>query len=167
MDITYNKVDQTALPIDTTRVSASEYNQIAGSLMNIITSAGLTPDSADNTQLLNALKVIGSGWAMPSSTLLVLNIASSGAVYDIPTNGYIYIRATSNNNTSYHSITLHLSDTTDLTKPTSRASNDSNSALLTLFEPVRKGQKFVLEYSGVAVNNIVFVYAEGSKSEAN
>ena len=55
MDIAYNKVDQTALPIDTTRVSASEYNQIAGSLMNIITSAGLTPDSQDNAQLLNAL----------------------------------------------------------------------------------------------------------------
>ena len=55
MDIAYNKVDQTALPIDPTRVSASEYNQIAGSLMNIITSAGLTPDSADNAQLLTAL----------------------------------------------------------------------------------------------------------------
>ena len=55
MDITYNKVDQTALPIDPTRVSASEYNQIAASLMNIITSAGLTPDSQDNAQLLNAL----------------------------------------------------------------------------------------------------------------
>lgn len=55
MDIAYNKVDQTALPIDPTRVSASEYNQIAASLMNIITSAGLTPDSQDNAQLLNAL----------------------------------------------------------------------------------------------------------------
>lgn len=55
MDITYNKVDQTALPIAPTRVSASEYNQIAASLMHIITSAGLTPDSQDNAQLLNAL----------------------------------------------------------------------------------------------------------------
>lgn len=55
MDITYNKVDQTALPISQDRVSASEYNQIAASLMNIITSAGLTPDSQDNAQLLNAL----------------------------------------------------------------------------------------------------------------
>lgn len=55
MDIAYNKVDQTALPISQDRVSASEYNQIAASLMNIITSAGLTPDSQDNAQLLNAL----------------------------------------------------------------------------------------------------------------
>lgn len=56
MDITYNKVDETALPISTNRVSASEYNQIAGSLMHIITTAGLTPDSQNNAQLLNALK---------------------------------------------------------------------------------------------------------------
>lgn len=55
MDITYNKVDQTALPISQDRVSASEYNQIAASLMHIITASGLTPDSADNAQLLTAL----------------------------------------------------------------------------------------------------------------
>lgn len=56
MDITYNKVDQTALPISQDRVSASEYNQIAGSLMHIINTSGLTPDAWDNTQLLNAVK---------------------------------------------------------------------------------------------------------------
>lgn len=55
MDISYNKVDQTALPISQNRVSASEYNQIAASLMHIITASGLTPDSADNAQLLAAL----------------------------------------------------------------------------------------------------------------
>lgn len=55
MDITYNKVDQTALPISQDRVSASEYNQIAASLMHIINTAGLTPDVNDNGQLLNAL----------------------------------------------------------------------------------------------------------------
>ena len=61
MDITYNKVDQTALPISQDRVSASEYNQIAASLMNIITSAGLTPDVNDNGQLLAALqKLVGT-----------------------------------------------------------------------------------------------------------
>lgn len=58
MDITYNKVDQTQLPINPSRVSASEYNQIAGSLMYIINASGLTPDSQNNEQLLNALKGI-------------------------------------------------------------------------------------------------------------
>lgn len=55
MDITYNKVDETALPISQNRLSASEYNQIAASLMHIINTSGLTPDSQDNAQLLNAL----------------------------------------------------------------------------------------------------------------
>lgn len=92
MDIAYNKVDQTALPIDTTRVSASEYNQIAGSLMNIITSAGLTPDSADNTQLLNALKVIGSGWAMPGTTYDDITIGASGATYTASHDGWLFLK---------------------------------------------------------------------------
>ena len=56
MDLQYNKTDSEVLPITNTRISASEYNQIAGSLMQIITSAGLTPDGGDNTQLLNAVK---------------------------------------------------------------------------------------------------------------
>lgn len=56
MDLQYNKTDSVVLPITNTRISASEYNQIAGSLMQIITSAGLTPDGGDNTQLLNAIK---------------------------------------------------------------------------------------------------------------
>lgn len=56
MDIAYNKTDGVVLPITNTRISASEYNQIAASLMQIITSAGLTPDGGDNTQLLNAVK---------------------------------------------------------------------------------------------------------------
>lgn len=58
MDITYNKVDETALPISTNRVSANEYNQIAGSLMHIINTSTLTPDAQDNTQLLNAIKAL-------------------------------------------------------------------------------------------------------------
>ena len=56
MDIAYNKTDGVVLPITNTRISASEYNQIAASLMQIITSSGLTPDGGDNTQLLNAIK---------------------------------------------------------------------------------------------------------------
>lgn len=56
MDLQYNKTDSVVLPITNTRISASEYNQIAGSLMQIITSAGLTTDAGDNTQLLNAVK---------------------------------------------------------------------------------------------------------------
>lgn len=58
MDIAYNKTDGVVLPITNTRISASEYNQIAGSCMEIINASGLTPDAGDNEQLLNALKTI-------------------------------------------------------------------------------------------------------------
>lgn len=56
MDLQYNKTDSVVLPITNTRISASEYNQIAGSLMHIVNTSGLTPDGGDNTQLLNAIK---------------------------------------------------------------------------------------------------------------
>lgn len=56
MDLQYNKTDSVVLPITNTRISASEYNQIAGSLMHIVNTSGLTPDGGDNTQLLNAVK---------------------------------------------------------------------------------------------------------------
>lgn len=55
MDLQDNKSDGIILPVTNTRISASEYNQIAGSLMHIINTAGLTPDAGDNAQLLNAL----------------------------------------------------------------------------------------------------------------
>lgn len=58
MDLDYNKVDAEVLPESNTRVSAAEYNQLAGSCMEIINASGLTPDAGDNEQLLNALKAI-------------------------------------------------------------------------------------------------------------
>lgn len=61
MDLQYNKTDSVVLPITNTRISASEYNQIAGSLMHIVNTSGLTPDVNDNGQLLTALqKLIGT-----------------------------------------------------------------------------------------------------------
>ena len=61
MDLQYNKTDSVVLPITNTRISASEYNQIAGSLMHIVNASGLTPDVNDNGQLLAALqKLVGT-----------------------------------------------------------------------------------------------------------
>jgi len=61
MDLQYNKTDSVVLPITNTRISASEYNQIAGSLMHIVNTSGLTPDVNDNGQLLAALqKLVGT-----------------------------------------------------------------------------------------------------------
>lgn len=162
MDIAYNKVDQTALPIDTTRVSASEYNQIAGSLMSIISASGITPDSADNTQLLNALKAIGSGWAMPSDVYEDLTLGASGSEYTAPSNGYVYFSKTSGAQYAYISLqnkSTHMSIGEEAT---------TSITGLQLFLPVLKGHVFIVGYNATgATNYFRFIYAEGSKTEAN
>lgn len=96
MDIAYNKTDGVVLPITNTRISASEYNQIAASLMHIITSAGLTPDAGDNTQLLTALgplivetysngtswyRVWSDGWCEQGGKLVVNSSSVGGGTY--------------------------------------------------------------------------------------
>lgn len=142
MDIAYNKVDQTALPIDTTRVSASEYNQIAGSLMNIITSAGLTPDSADNTQLLNALKVIGSGWGMPAmdaNNWISLTLGASGTTYTMPEDGLVCFDTAGGTVGGYISLTCGYCESLSI------ASQAYEVLRASIFIP--KGYSFVLAYA--------------------
>lgn len=58
MNIQANKKDATPLPITQERLSATEYNQIAASLMAILTAASVTPDAADNTQLVTAINAL-------------------------------------------------------------------------------------------------------------
>ena len=55
MNIQANKIDSNPLPISEERLSAGEYNQIAASLMAILTAGGVTPDASDNTQLVTAI----------------------------------------------------------------------------------------------------------------
>ena len=161
MDIAYNKTDGVVLPITNTRISASEYNQIAASLMQIITSAGLTPDAANNVQLLNALKAMGSGWPMPSDTYINLTLGASGTSYTAPANGYVYIGRQSSAAGQYVEINAGYSAKTRIW-----SSAGSQSLQQTL--PVRKGKSFVIGYTaGGAQEFFRFVYAEGAKEEAN
>lgn len=161
MDIAYNKTDGVVLPITNTRISASEYNQIAASLMQIITSAGLTPDAANNGQLLNALKAMGSGWPMPSDTYINLTLGASGTSYTAPANGYVYIGRQSSASGQYVEINAGYSSKTRIW-----SSAVSQSLQQTL--PVRKGKSFVIGYTaGGAQEFFRFVYAEGAKEEDN
>lgn len=160
MDIAYNKVDQTALPIDTTRVSASEYNQIAGSLMSIISASGLTPDSADNTQLLNALKAMGSGWAMPSNIKDTLTVGASGVQYTAPANGYFLCQITATSASASYANIVNVNTG-------ERASLDmarSGSGFWG-FVSAKRGEKVQVAFGSSTFNSIYFIYAEGSKSE--
>ena len=100
MDLQYNKTDSVVLPITNTRISASEYNQIAGSLMHIVNTSGLTPDVNDNGQLLAALKGIvgftlvetytsGTSWYKvweernPETGLLIGKWCEQGGIYTV------------------------------------------------------------------------------------
>lgn len=160
MDIAYNKVDQTALPIDTTRVSASEYNQIAGSLMSIISASGLTPDSADNTQLLNALKAMSSGWAMPSSVYDNLTLGASGTDYQAPADGYFDVFKSTNANNQYFTLT-----NASAGQMTSHAWCPSSGGGCACFMLAKKGDTVHVTYTaGGTLNYFRFIYAEGSKS---
>lgn len=164
MDLQYNKTDSVVLPITNTRISASEYNQIAGSLMQIISSAGLPPDSQDNAQLLNALKAIGSGWAMPSSSYDNLTLGASGATYTMPANGWLWLDKT--NGTTDRYILFRCSSLSIPGEYTCCVPGANTH--LTLLMPVKKGDVITVNYNATgATNYFRFIYAEGSKSEAN
>lgn len=161
MDLNYDKVDQTVLPISNTRVVASEYNQIAGSLMSIISASGLTPDSADNTQLLNALKAMGSGWAMPSDVYEDLTLGASGSEYTAPTDGYFYIDKVAGIADGRAGFYRNGFLSTNIFVP------NAVDAIRT-FIPVKKGDKVLMTYTATGTTNAFrFIYAEGSKTEAN
>lgn len=158
MDITYNKVDETALPISVNRVSASEYNQIAASLMNIINTSGVTPDVADNAQLLNALKAMGSGWAMPSGTYDELTKGAHGTTYTAPANGYFYSQGHAGSG-AYVSL-LNQTKGFGVSAPTG-----SNSSSVFCLCPAQKGDVVATYFYGGSLSVLKFIYAEGSTSE--
>lgn len=166
MDLQYNKTDSVVLPITNTRISASEYNQIAASLMHIINTAGLTPDSADNTQLLNALKAIGSGWAMPSSAYDNLTLGASGSTYTAPANGYFVISKNANSNTS--SGDFKYIEVKNTTSGVGFLIPGNYGFSLEMTVPAQKGDIVSVTYNANGKTNFFqFIYAEGSKSEAN
>lgn len=158
MDIAYNKTDGVVLPITNTRISASEYNQIAASLMQIITSAGLTPDAANNVQLLNALKAMGSGWPMPSSTYVDLTLGASGSTYTMPGNGWLYIDKTAGINNAYvvfKSNDLSITGEFSIVVPVT-----GNHC--TLLMPVTSGAVVTVNYSATGTTNYFrFIYPNG------
>ena len=78
MDLQANKIDGVVLPVTNKRISASEWNQLVGSLMEFITQAGLTPDASDNEQLLNAFKAIAEDLAIIGANTNLSNLTSTG-----------------------------------------------------------------------------------------
>ena len=78
MDLNDNKVDSVIKPISNERISASEWNQLAGSCMEFITEAGLTPDENDNAQFLNAFKIIAANLELVGANTNLSNLTATG-----------------------------------------------------------------------------------------
>lgn len=105
MNLESNKIDTIPSQIANNKVIASEYNQIAGSLMAVQNAAGLTPDASDNTQLLTAIqtlilnevnKMLGR---IDYSNATSFVIYSNNGSYTIPSDGYIQLVGSNNTNT--------------------------------------------------------------------
>lgn len=180
MDLLPNKSDAVLLPITNTRISASEWNQLVGSCMAFIYAAGFSPDAADNEQFLNAFKKIaselelvgantalsnltsagdiyGSKLGMPSSTFTDLTIGASGATYTAQANGWVLVFASGTNGRMYVENTAN-----------SMVFLEQANSIMRAYIPIKVGQNFRVVYSGdVSVSTIRFIYAEGSKTEAN
>lgn len=183
MDLQPNKIDGIIKPITNTRISASEWNQLVGSCMEFITAAGMTPDANDNEQFLNAFKAIaaslelvgantnlsnvtntgtstGAGWAMPSSVYDDLTIGAHGTTYTAPANGYFYCQGYAGSG-AYVSL-FNQTKNFGASAPT----GNSGSTVFCLC-PAQKGDVVATYFYGGSLSVLRFIYAEGSKSEAN
>lgn len=109
----------------------------------------------------------GAGWAMPSDTYVNLTIGSNGTTYTAPANGWYYVHGDSDANNNFHSITIFYNTANNWNTPVIRRSNSSSSAGIAGIVPVKKGQQVRIEYSGVTMKHFLFIYAQGSESEAN
>lgn len=102
-----------------------------------------------------------AGWAMPSTEYENITVGASGAIYTAPANGY-YSFATTNTSTQTN-YTYLVNETTGVCYYAM-----ANAAVVARgFVPVKKGQQVSLGYFNSTIATFRFVYAEGSKSEAN
>lgn len=128
----------------------------------VIDDNGLGINVADNSlsNLTNAGKIVGAGLGMPSNTYDNLTLGASGTTYTAPADGWFTIAILANNVGEVLFMAAG-----GLQIQTQAA---TIGAYVQEFIPCKKGQQMQVQYSTTgAVAFFRFVYAEGSKSEAN
>lgn len=111
----------------------------------------------DLGNLTNAGKIVGAGLGMPSSTYIDLTIGASGTIYTAPANGWVLVFGSGTNGRMYVENTAN-----------SLVFVERPNSIMRAYIPIKIGQNFRVVYSGdISVSTIRFIYAEGSKSEAN
>lgn len=114
MNLQANKVDTIPSAVNTNKVIANEYNQIAGSLMTLQNAAGITADANDNTQILQAVKTVVAPAEVTdlTSTSITLANAAANTVYKYGTLTSLTITA---NDTSNLEIVIYFTAGTGIT----------------------------------------------------
>lgn len=128
-------------------------------------TAGLNSELFNGKVDLNAAnlsddgKSLIAGLGMPSTTRIPLTLGASGSSYIAPANGYFFLQKAI---ADTQFINLAIPDIMSITE------TSSGSQIPGIFIPVLKGQTVIASYTGTGqVYLFQFIYAEGSKSEAN
>lgn len=114
-----------------------------------------TVDSVVNSNASNfsqAGRSLLSGLGMPSSRYIDLTLGASGSTYTAPANGWVCVAGSTS--TGYYQVNNALYRI--------RLRSGTADNLTSMVFPVRKGQKYVIEYNGITQHFwYTFVYAEG------
>lgn len=119
--------------------------------------------SLDN--LSSAGDIYGSKLGMPSSTYTDLTLGASGTTYTAPANGWAYFSTwTTATAVSYFQLANLTTNIGILPVPAQGAGYQQKGYI-----PCRKGDTIYLAYDNLDMSRtqLTFVYAEGSKTEAN
>ena len=117
----------------------------------------------DLTNVNNSGTSRGASWAMPSGTYEDLTLGASGSTYTAPANGWVVSKLVTSSQGNCWS---RISSTT---KISCTSSFNNVGWQIDCILPVSKGEQFKYEYNIQATlvyNNLYFIYAVGSESEA-
>lgn len=137
----------------------ADIDQIASDL-NLIASDLNGKAETDLSNLTAAGDIYGSKLYAPSSVSEAVTIGSSGADYTAPSNGWVYAQGTQTSSGGW----IALVSSSGII---SRAQTSYNNSIHNIYIPVQKGDTFQLHWTNVGSKSLTFVYAEGSKTEAN
>ena len=129
---------------------------------DVTTALGFTPADNNLSNVSTTAKVSSCGWAMPSDSKFEnLTVAASGNDYAMTSSGYLMVNGSS---TSTSDSLAVVNNATNMQV----AARGGSGSYMRVFLPVQKGASVKLNYtSGVTINQLRFIYAVGSESEAS
>lgn len=103
-------------------------------------------------------KIVGAKMSMPSTTYESLTLGASGTEYTAPADGWYQINYNATANNSFAGLVID---------GKAFVINGTQQYNMPFMFPVQKGQKIKVNYVNATAPLFRFIYAEGSKSEAN